>query len=1488
MKYKLVLFVLLLLSQLAFAIDVDNCTDLNNMFSNLSASYEQTQDINCFTDTREGGALWDNGQGFSPVGISAAFTGNLNGNNYTISHLHINRPDSQYVGLIGFGTGGNLVNLRLTDVNIFGGPYTGGLLGINDSGLTMTNVTVSGDVNGTSRVGLIVGGAPTGSNITDCNATGTVNGINNIGGVAGELNQLDMDNCHADVNVTGASYVGGLVGTFEPGTLTDSSATGNVTATGQRVGGLVGSGWSQLSIYNSFATGDVTGASTLGGLVGEGPKYLEKSYATGNATATGSYVGGLTGYAQVTIVSSYSTGNVTGLDRVGGLIGHAVDGSSITNSFSTGDVNGNNYVGGFAGMNAEGGGPITNSFSTGTVTGQDCAGNYGDSCGCFVGTVAHEGVITGDYCNDTTGTYSCYGNVTDDGVVNSCNTIDNNIYYFYYSESPPMQGWDFDADWIIAGFPHLRNLENTAKITSCAQLQLMDANLTLDYALQNDLNCEETTRWNNGKGFLPVAPNFNGTLDGNNFTITGLFINRDTNSKVGLIGEGINGVDINNLTLTDVNIIGGNWTGALIGGHTSDLMINNCSVSGTVSGSINTGGLVGNATEGVDINSSNMTGTVTGTSIVGGLAGTLEGGGDVNNSYSDTNVTGTSSNAGGLIGLMLAVNVANSYATGAVSGVDVVGGLIGNLTVGTIFYSYATGNINGVDEVGGLTGYANELIIQSYATGDVTGNTNVGGLAGYANTGPSNSYATGNVTGALYVGGLIGHLWAEIGVLNSYATGNVVGNNSGGFVGWNAEGGGTVTNSFSTGSVSGATSGGFVGSNRHDAIIASGYYNNHSGNPSACFGENIMDGTITLCQGIDNNQNYFFDSAQVPLSNWDFSTVWSSTCEDEGYPTLQFQGISNVTQCRAYNTNPDVNLTQIDGSADSTGLPIYSYLNDGNLTITFNAMDSNADDSLTVDINYSTSAAQGSGTVIIDNLSLSAAVCGDADFTNVTACTWDWNILGISDGNYYITTFISDGVDSKFNSSERTVGIDATAPDVNVVSVGGVLANITPPKFAYALDQNIVIAFSVMDQVGGSLVADINYSTQDVQGTGFSIVDNLSLSADVCDGSNFENATACSWQWNLESVTADKYYIIIAVSDGALTGTNASLKLAQIYSPLTGYGQAFCGDNSCNGRETAVTCAADCSPVCGDRACTGTESIFTCPLDCFGCGDNICSTTETYATCPTDCEPVCGDNICAKNENCLTCANDCGTCLNQDIILDQTFDEPATDEEIEDILEESGIEKSAEEVKEIAGKLELERVVKVKQAEVTVGTTDYKTTIIVRAKNKSTKALRKVRIVEVIPKEVAKSASLIKSDIEFRVIKEDPVIEFTIANIEPGQTVEVFYFVEAKVEEAALAGWKPPIPVEATEAIPRPVFCTTNSDCDDSNPCTNEQCIEGECGFIPVPDKTSCGFGMICNQAICEEIERVQLAEEQDLTMIYAAIAILLILGAAAYYYKKL
>ncbi len=99
-------------------------------------------------------------------------------------------------------------------------------------------------------------------------------------------------------------------------------------------------------------------------------------------------------------------------------------------------------------------------------------------------------------------------------------------------------------------------------------------------------------------------------------------------------------------------------------------------------------------------------------------------------------------------------------------------------------------------------------------------------------------------------------------------------------------------------------------------------------------------------------------------------------------------------------------------------------------------------------------------------------------------------------------------------------------------------------------------------------------------------------------------------------------------------------------------GAGTCGDSICCGAsgEDASTCVVDCTPVCGDDSCTGGETVVTCPADCSVCGDGSCTGPEDGIACSEDCSLTCGDGTCDPTEDNCNCPVDCGASICSDTI----------------------------------------------------------------------------------------------------------------------------------------------------------------------------------------------------------------------------------------------
>jgi hypothetical protein len=208
----------------------------------------------------------------TPIGNDVNnFTGVFDGNDNIISNAVINQPSSDYIGLFGYVSGGQIRNLGVENVNITGNNDVGGLVGQNYGG-TLTACYATGTVSGSSGsyyVGGLVGFNDYYGSISDCYSTGTVSGSNDswyVGGLVGYNYYGSISNCYSTGTVIGAFDVGGLVGVKVFGSISDCYSTGAVSGSGN-VGGLVGYNY-YGSISNCYSTGAVSGIYDVGGLVG--------------------------------------------------------------------------------------------------------------------------------------------------------------------------------------------------------------------------------------------------------------------------------------------------------------------------------------------------------------------------------------------------------------------------------------------------------------------------------------------------------------------------------------------------------------------------------------------------------------------------------------------------------------------------------------------------------------------------------------------------------------------------------------------------------------------------------------------------------------------------------------------------------------------------------------------------------------------------------------------------------------------------------------------------------------------------------------------------------------------------------------------------------------------------------------------------------------------------------------------------------------------
>ena len=221
-------------------------------------------------------------------------------------------------------------------------------------------------------------------------------------------------------------------------------------------------------------------------------------------------------------------------------------------------------------------------------------------------------------------------------------------------------------------------LMNVAKLVNGGKT---DINITLDKNI--DLT---------GKDWTPIGTDYDnsykGTFDGGGHTITGLTFT--TNDEyAGLFGWLNRAGTVKNVVMEGVQITSHQIYGGSIGGVVGSGWgpIENCSVSGSVSGTVYVGGVVG-VQIGGSITGCSSSATVKGTVDVGGVAGQTNSSATLTACYATGNVT-------------IEINPAKNIAGGSLVGMNAGSSLLACYATGNVT---STGSSTGYVHIGGFLG----------------------------------------------------------------------------------------------------------------------------------------------------------------------------------------------------------------------------------------------------------------------------------------------------------------------------------------------------------------------------------------------------------------------------------------------------------------------------------------------------------------------------------------------------------------------------------------------------------------------------------------------------------------------------------------------------------------------------------------------------------------------------------------------------------------
>ena len=255
------------------------------------------------------------------------FSGNLDGNNHTVTIAEGGKPLFSYV------REASIKNLRIYGNRVNGyGLIDKYVVDYGSDGQSETGIPRTCDIenviilSGSSilKSGFI-GGYASGGNTVNINNCVIQKGVtigfskteSNIGSFGGEFNGT-ITNSTSAADIYGADKVGGFIGRKGQSmglcTVTNSSFTGTISASGSRIGGIIGSGYGSESapntpvvvINNCFVTADITGNDEVGGILGSEPVVetawgngtggVQNCFFHGQIISSGSNVGGIIGY----------------------------------------------------------------------------------------------------------------------------------------------------------------------------------------------------------------------------------------------------------------------------------------------------------------------------------------------------------------------------------------------------------------------------------------------------------------------------------------------------------------------------------------------------------------------------------------------------------------------------------------------------------------------------------------------------------------------------------------------------------------------------------------------------------------------------------------------------------------------------------------------------------------------------------------------------------------------------------------------------------------------------------------------------------------------------------------------------------------------------------------------------------------------------------------------------------------------------------------
>ncbi len=601
-----------------------------------------------------------------------------------------------------------------------------------------------------------------------------------------------------------------------------------------------------------------------------------------------------------------------------------------------------------------------------------------------------------------------------------------------------------------------------------------------------------------------------------------------------------------------------------------------------------------------------------------------------------------------------------------------------------------------------------------------------------------------------------------------------------------------------------------------------------------------LETTNTVYALLDKTAATTTDDSPATWQNSSFDVTL--TCSDGDTTTATRSGC-NVTQYRIDSGSWTAYSTAISISTDANHQIDYnSSDNAGNIettNITYAALDTVAP-TTSWDGNHNVWQASDANVHLTCNDSTSGCSSTkyrlDTDASNTISygawTTYDTNILITADGNYAIDFNSTDNANNIGDVNTFYVLIDQIAPIVTISSP-------TEGWSTKTTNTSVQVTF--------------NYST-----TNTGDLNKYSIRMDSGDWINNGLNTTYTFSAGIGSHTL----FVIATTNSDLNSSTASVGIVII--------QESGGLNYCDASQ---------GDICNENEeCTGN---WLTVLD-----SNRCCSVK----CTALAEEICGNEVCIGDENSTNCPTDCPK-ETKEVIMEKTISKKPTSKEIKEKLTEAGASETAiKKASQAVEKTTVSRTIKVEKiTDNTTKKTSYNTIMTISVSNPGNKKIQKIKVIESIPKSIALTASQIKSNSSFTVLKEDPIIQFEIEEINSKQTKTISYTVNNNVTEETANEITMPIILEFQEES---LNLCEEKNCDDNNPCTTDSCnnLTGKCINTNLTDGTNCGTNQECKTGECIttfSTKEKDKAKETGLTPIII-LAILIVLAGIGYYYYKI